>query len=63
VAKAIALGADLVGIAQPFAKVAVKSSKEVERLIERLALELKISMFGLGVKNISNLKKAEIMKI
>lgn len=60
VAKVIALGADLAGIAAPFAKAAIESSNEVEKLIENLALELKISMFGVGAKNITELKKAHL---
>lgn len=57
IAKAIAMGADLVGIASPFAKAAMISQEEVEKLIEKLALELKIAMFGVGAKTINDLKK------
>src|SRR3989344_1208101 len=53
VAKALCLGADLAGIAAPFAKAAMISTREVERLINRFGLELKIAMFGVGAKNIS----------
>lgn len=60
IAKAIALGADLVGIAAPFAKAALVSQEEVERLIERYAKELKVAMFGVGAKSIGKLKKANI---
>lgn len=56
ITKALALGADMVGIAQPFAIAARKSQKAVEELIERLALELKVAMFGVGAKNIKELK-------
>lgn len=59
IAKSLALGADLVGIAMPFARAAMVSQEEVEKLIERLALELKVAMFGVGAKNISALKKAQ----
>ncbi|OGM32082.1 type 2 isopentenyl-diphosphate Delta-isomerase [Candidatus Woesebacteria bacterium RIFCSPHIGHO2_01_FULL_44_21] len=59
IAKALALGADLVGIAMPFAKAALVSQEAVEKLIERLAMELKVAMFGVGAKNISELKKAQ----
>lgn len=62
IAKALALGSDLVGIAQPFAKAALVSQEEVEKLIERLAYELKVVMFGLGVKNIKELKNVKITK-
>ena len=62
IAKALALGADLAGIAAPFAKAALKSQKATEALIERFGLELKISMFGVGAKNISQLRKAPLQE-
>lgn len=61
IAKAIALGADLVGIAMPFAKAALESQESVEKLIERYALELKIAMFGVGAKNLKELKKVKLI--
>lgn len=61
IAKAITLGSDLVGIAAPFAKAAMKSSIEVEKLIERLALETKVTMFGVGAENLSQLKRAQLV--
>ena len=57
IAKAIALGADLVGIASPFAKAALVSQEEVEKLIERYKTELRTAMFGVGAINIESLKK------
>ena len=57
IAKAIAMGSDLVGIAMPFAKAALKSEAEVEALIKRYALELKVAMFGVGASDITNLHK------
>ena len=62
IAKAISLGADLVGIAMPFAKAALVSSKAVEKLIEKLGMELKIAMFGVGAKNIKELNKIVLNK-
>jgi len=62
IAKALCLGADLVGIAMPFAKAALESQESVEKLIERYALELKIAMFGVGAKNIKELKKVRLLK-
>lgn len=61
IAKAIALGADLVGIAAPFAKAAMVSQEEVEKLIEKYALELKIAMFGVGAKSIEELKNRALI--
>jgi isopentenyl-diphosphate delta-isomerase len=58
VAKAIALGSNLVGLAAPFGKAALISQTEVEKLIERLSLELRVAMFGVGAKSLKDLKKA-----
>ncbi|MBF8246715.1 MAG: type 2 isopentenyl-diphosphate Delta-isomerase [Rickettsia sp.] len=55
IAKSIILGASLVGIAKPFLHAAQKSSEEVIELIQFLQKELKISMFLMGIKNLSEL--------
>ena len=62
IAKAIVLGADLVGVALPFAKAAMKSSTEVEKLIERYALELRTAMFGVGASTTNQLKEVELVE-
>ena len=62
IAKTLSLGADLAGIATPFAKAALISGEEVEKLIEKYAVELKTAMFGVGVVNISDLKKIKLIK-
>lgn len=63
IAKAIALGADLVGLALPFLKPATKSTKAVEQELVQLIKELKIVMFCLGVKNIKGLKRLQLIKV
>lgn len=60
IAKAIVLGADLVGLALPLLKPATQSAKAVEKKLIQLIQELKITMFCLGAKNISQLKKAQL---
>lgn len=60
VAKAIALGADLVGVGLPFLKAAQKSAKEVEKLLKQLIFELKTAMFCVGARNIKELKQREL---
>lgn len=60
IAKAIALGSDIVGIAAPFAKAALISQKEVEKLIERYAYELRVAMFGVGAGSIAQLRKTDL---
>ena len=60
IAKCLALGADLAGIAAPFAKAALISEEEVEKLIIRLGNELKVTMFGNGVNRIATLRTIKL---
>lgn len=60
VAKCIALGADLCGMAGPLLKAAVQSSHAVVELLERIALELKICMLSTGSVDIEALKKTRL---
>lgn len=60
VAKAIALGADLVGLAHPFLEPATHSPERVVARVGRIVQELKIAMFCLGVRSIAELKNAPI---
>jgi isopentenyl-diphosphate delta-isomerase len=59
-AKALALGADLVGVAAPFAKAGLESQGAVEKLIEKYATELKTAMFGVGAKDVKSLKRVKL---
>jgi isopentenyl-diphosphate Delta-isomerase len=61
IAKAIALGSDMVGIASPFAKAAMISSAEVEKLIDRYAIELKTVMFGVGANSVNQLRSNKLV--
>lgn len=63
IAKALALGADLVGIGLPLLKPATKSAPAVKKKLESLILELKIAMFCVGAKDISQLKQVELKRI
>ena len=58
-AKAIALGADLAGIAYPFLAPAMESAERVADKVRRTVRELKICMFCLGVKTIAELQAYE----
>ncbi|HMB53056.1 MAG TPA: type 2 isopentenyl-diphosphate Delta-isomerase [Thermoanaerobaculia bacterium] len=60
VAKAIALGADLVGMAFPFLAAAMESPERVEAKVARTVEELTIAMFCLGTRNIEELKQVPI---
>ncbi len=60
VAKAIALGADLVGMASPFIHAALKSEAAVKETIDRTVRELTIAMFCTGARSISDLQQVRI---
>lgn len=62
VAKAIALGANLVGMAQPFLKVAMKSPEAVSERVGRTSRELRIAMFCGGARTIAELGKAQLFR-
>jgi isopentenyl-diphosphate delta-isomerase len=62
VAKALALGADLAGMAYPFLQAATESPERVVDKVQRIVLELKICMFCLGVKNVADLRHARLRK-
>ena len=56
IAKCLALGADLAGLALPFLQAALVSKQAVEDLILSLAHQLKIVMFCAGAKNLTQLR-------
>ena len=58
VAKAIALGADLGGLAFPFLKAASESEAAIDALIELLIAELKTVLFCTGNVNLDRLKRS-----
>lgn len=59
VAKALALGADLVGLAMPFLEAATRSPEAVEEVITRLLAELRVAMFCLGARTIAELRATD----
>ena len=62
VAKAVAMGADLVGMAYPFLAPAIESPGKVAEKVRRTVRELKICMFCLGVKTIAELQRVPLLK-
>ncbi len=58
-AKAIVLGADLVGIARTLLKPAMRSSQDVVEKLEDIINELKIAVFLSGASSIKELKNVE----
>jgi isopentenyl-diphosphate delta-isomerase len=61
VAKAIALGADLTGMAYPFLQAATESKEAAVRKIHRTVLELKICMFCVGAATIGELQRTPLL--
>ena len=61
-AKSIALGADLAGIARPFLLAAQQSTEAVISKIEQLKRELMITMFVAGARDISSLSNLTLRR-
>jgi len=60
IAKSIALGASIAGIALPFLKILKQRGIEgVESYVKKIEFELKVAMFLTGCKSIEELKKAK----
>ena len=59
VAKAIALGADLAGLAFPFLQAASSSEEALDELIELLIAEIKTVLFCTGNANLTALKRSQ----
>ncbi len=62
-AKAITIGADMVGYARQLLEAATESVDAVILEMDRIELELKIAMFGIGVKNIAELQNTRRLSI
>ncbi len=56
VAKAIALGAHVCGLALPFLKAATHSTESVLEAVEELAIPLRIAMFATGTPDLATLR-------
>src|SRR2546421_608501 len=61
VARALALGATLVGMGFPFLKAASESYEKVCELLETTIAELKVAMQLSGAKNITQIQQADIV--
>ena len=60
IAKSIALGANLAGIARPFVVAANQSTEAVIAMIDEIKTELRITMFAAGAKDIVSLSKTNL---
>jgi len=63
IAKCIALGATLGGMAGPFLKAAAVSSKKVVELIHLLEKQIRVTMFAVGAGEIRHLGNARLKEI
>jgi isopentenyl-diphosphate Delta-isomerase len=63
VAKSMALGASLAGMASRFIKAAFISEEVTHNLVSEINLQLKICMFAAGMRNIDSLKQATLKRI
>lgn len=61
IAKSIALGASLAGIARPVLLAALKGPKETKRFLMSLVSQLKCAMFLTGAKSIEDLKRVPLV--
>ena len=61
VAKAIALGASLAGLAQPFLKAAVRSAEAAIEQATELVAVLRVAMFAAGAADISQLQETPLI--
>lgn len=61
IAKCIALGASLGGIAGPFLKAATRSAEDVMATVKEIARELQVCMFATGVRTIDGLQRTPLI--
>ncbi|MBI4614411.1 MAG: type 2 isopentenyl-diphosphate Delta-isomerase [Planctomycetes bacterium] len=61
-AKAIAMGADLVGIARPFLEAANDSAEAAIQRIDEFARELRVAMFAAGARNLAELGRVRLVR-
>jgi isopentenyl-diphosphate delta-isomerase len=62
IAKCIALGASLGGLASPFLKAAAHSLEATIEAIRLIQRQIQVSMFASGAKNLEQLKQIELIK-
>jgi isopentenyl-diphosphate delta-isomerase len=56
VAKAIALGADLAGLAGPFLRAAARGDEPAHGLARELVETLRVAMFSIGARTLADLR-------
>jgi isopentenyl-diphosphate delta-isomerase len=63
VAKCLALGSSLGGMASPFLKAAARSTEDTIQVIRELQREIQVCMFAAGAGNISMLSNSRLVRI
>jgi isopentenyl-diphosphate Delta-isomerase len=61
IAKSLALGASMAGVALPLLKPAIRGPKEVEKILREYIRGLKISMFLTGCRDLCDIRSAPVM--
>lgn len=62
-AKAVTIGADIVGFARTLLQAATESVDSVLNTMEQIELEMKIAMFGIGAKDLETLRNTKRVTI
>ncbi|TMN22505.1 type 2 isopentenyl-diphosphate Delta-isomerase [Lentibacillus cibarius] len=62
-AKALTIGADVIGFARKLLQAATESDEAVMQTMEQIELELKMTMFGIGAKTMDDLKNTKRVSI
>ncbi|MTW84600.1 type 2 isopentenyl-diphosphate Delta-isomerase [Virgibacillus dakarensis] len=62
-AKAMTIGADMIGFARQLLQAATESAEKVMQAMEQIEFEMKMVMFGIGVKSITELKNTNRVSI
>jgi isopentenyl-diphosphate delta-isomerase len=63
VAKCIALGATLAGVARPLLKAAALNEQAADEAVSEIITELRVAMFAAGAGNIKALRNTPLMKV
>ncbi|MCD4685471.1 MAG: alpha-hydroxy-acid oxidizing protein, partial [Anaerolineae bacterium] len=63
IAKCIALGAEIGGLAGPFLKAAVHSLEAVRQLIWELTTQVRVAMFASGAADMAALKQTPLHRV
>jgi isopentenyl-diphosphate delta-isomerase len=61
IAKAIALGASVCGVAGPFLQAASRSTADVTELVALLVTQLRVAMFAAGASDVQALRQTPII--